>query len=316
MLSTTRTERAQGTGIGTVKLAMTSPAIVADKGERLDAVLKRMAKHGITKMPVLDVGKLVGICTDGLIADKLGALRAKGLLPGHLHAAKVMSRDFEPVSLDTPLEALLPKVGLPGLTMLPVIERGELLGVHTKSDLLPFVRSNAPVSSVMRTGAGAVRTVTPDDRLIHARRLLLENDIQRLPVVEDGDVVGIIAEWEMANAFARFLAETDSEHQKHGVRELAVRDWMVTDVVATTPTASVRDASRVMMEKAVGGLPVLNGDGKLVGIVTRTDVIRTIEPKVAAEPGTNGQAAARTHAAPPTAQSKRKGRGPMFKHPR
>ena len=289
MLATGKVERARAGGLGTVKQAMTSPAITADKGDRLDAVLKRMAKHGITKMPVLDAGKLVGICTDGLIADKLGGVRAKGLLPGHLHAAKVMSRDFEPVALDTPLDALLPKVGLPGLTMLPVIERGELLGVHTKSDLLPLVTSEASVATVMRTGAGAVRTVAPNDRLIHARRLLLEHDIQRLPVLDDGQVVGIIAEWEIANAFARFLRETDAHHQKHGVRELAVEEWMVGHVVAVGPDHTAREAARRMVDRGVGGLPVLHDDGHLLGIVTRTDLIRTLPAAGTVPPAaTNG----------------------------
>jgi CBS domain-containing protein len=154
-----------------------------------------------------------------------------------------------------------------------------------------------------------------EDRLIHARRLLLEHDIQRLPVIEEGQVVGLIAEWEMAKGFARFLTETEPEHQKHGVRELLVGDWMVRNVVSIRPDATAREAAKRMIAKGVGGLPVLSGDGKLVGIVTRTDLIHTIEPK-ALSPGTNGRHTPRTPAAPSTALSKRKGRGPMFKRPR
>lgn len=262
------------TVLGTVRDAMSAPAITAGKATRLDAALRLMEREDITKLPVLDGGSLVGVCTDGLIADKLGQSRSQGLVPSALHASKAMSRAVEPVSPDTPLEQLLPKVGAPGLTMLPVLDRGVLVGVHTKSDLLPFVSSAARVEGLMQR---EVHTVAGHDRLAHARRLLLQHDIARLPVVAEGRLVGIVAEWEIANAFARFLAAVPTNHQRHGVRELRVHEYMVDDVVTATPDLTARRAAEIMLENDVGGLPVTaNGGRKLVGMVTRTDLIRTL----------------------------------------
>lgn len=252
---------------------MTDEVITVGKNDDLRHVMELMAKHHVTKVPVLDNGRLVGIVTDNLIAKKLGSARKRGVKPSGIHAASVMDKDFEIAHPDAPLSEWLPKVGLPGLTLVPVVSRGELLGVHTKANLLHLVESDRPIHEIM---SASVKTVTPEDRLVHARRLLLDNDIARLPVVEAGRVVGILHEAEIANAFASLLQDTAFEHQQARVRELVVRDWMRSPVVTAAPETTARQAARAMADGNIGGLPVVDRDGTLRGFLTRTDLAATI----------------------------------------
>lgn len=255
-----------------VRDIMTENVIYVDKNADLEYILSLMEKHDITKIPVLEDGKIVGVVTDGEIAYKLGSSRKREVNPAHLHASSVMVRNFEIVSPETPVRDIIRSVGLPGLTMLPVVENQRLVGVVTKADLLPLVESEKPVKDIMTRN---VITVSPDDRVIHARRLIIENNIARLPVVEEGNVLGIIAEMDIARAFANIKRSIPYRHQKHQIEELLVRDAMNSPPITVEEDTKIRDAAQIMVKNNVGCLPVINE--KLHGIVTRTDLIKTLK---------------------------------------
>ncbi len=254
-----------------VRDVMTTELITVDKDRNLKDVLSLMEQHNVTKLPVVDHGKLVGVVTDGKIADKLGRAHNKNIQTSTLRASSVMDKDVIIAHPDEALANLLADVGKPGLTLIPVVQGDNLVGVVTKSDLLPLVESDAKVGDVM---AREVKAVTPEERLVHARRLILDNDIARLPVLHGGRLEGIIAEHEIANAFAGFK-EADAHVQHAMVRDLHVGDFMRREVVTAGPDISCREAAGLMREKHVGALPIVNGDGTIQGIVTRTDLIRT-----------------------------------------
>lgn len=257
-----------------IRDVMTDQVITVGKNDDLRHVMELMEKHNVTKVPVLDDGKLVGIVTDNMIAKKLGSSRKRGVQPSGIHASSVMDKDFEIAHPDSSLDELLPKVGAAGLTMIPVVSKGQLVGVHTKANLLHLVDSDAPITGLMKS---AVISIGPDDRLVHARRLLMDNDIARVPVVEDGHVVGLLHEAEIAKAFAMLLQDTPFENQQNRARELVARDWMRAPVVTGRPDLSARQTAQVMLENNVGGLPIVDADGTLKGFVTRTDLVRTIK---------------------------------------
>ncbi len=260
-----------------VEEIMAKDVISVDKDEELMKALE-IVKRGYTKIPVIDKGRFIGLVTDGEIANKLGSIRTRNVLPSKLHVASVMVKDIPFVSPETSVDDVLEMVGLPGPTMLPVIRNKKLVGVITKADLLPYVKSKSPVEWVMNKNA---KCVAEDDRIIYARRLMLESDIQRLPVHRDGKLVGIISESDIALAFAGFKEKVPLNHQGARIKELLIGDFMRRNVVSASPGMSVKDAAALMLKKGVGCLPIVDDSGKILGIASRTDVIRTIaaEPK-------------------------------------
>ena len=257
-----------------VKELMTREVISVDKSDDLRRVIDLMEKHDITKIPVLDDGRLVGIVTDNKIADKLGSIRKKGIPAAKMHASSVMEKNFESLSPTMEVEEILKTVGEPGLTMLPVVEGKKFEGVITKADLLSLVKSGEPIEKIMKK---VLYSVSPTDRVVHARRILLDNDIARLPVLDEGEAVGIIADREIAFAFAALKRSFSMGHQHHQLRELLVKDVMKTPVVSADDDITIREAAAIMMEKGVGCLPIVNKEGIVRGMVTRTNLIETIE---------------------------------------
>jgi acetoin utilization protein AcuB len=103
-------------------------------------------------------------------------------------------------------------------------------------------------------------TVGPKDSLFHAQRKMKEGGFRQLPVLEDGRLVGIVTDRDIRL------------HERH-LRITTVSAAMTQGVITVSPTASIQDATRLLLQNKIGGLPVLEGE-KLVGIITITDVLR------------------------------------------
>jgi CBS domain-containing protein len=255
-----------------VKEIMTTKVIAVDKDESLKRVLDLMKKHDITKIPVLDQKKFFGLVTDNVIAYKLGSIRKRTVTASRLHASSVTEKQIQIVSPEEDVKNILKSVGEPGPTMLPVVEKEKLVGVVTKADLLPLVKSTHQLHSIMQR---KVHTVSPDDRVVHARRIMIRENIARLPVVEEKKIVGIISDMEIAFAFASLKKSFSLGKQKHHLDELLVKDVMRSPVLWTTPSVSIYNTAQLMLKHNIGALPVIE-NGMLVGMVTRTDVIKTV----------------------------------------
>jgi CBS domain-containing protein len=255
-----------------VKEIMTTKIITVDKDDSLKLVLDLMKKYDITKIPVTEEKKFFGLVTDNVIAYKLGSIRKRGITASRLHASSVTEKKVAVIFPEEEVKNILKSVGEPGPTMLPVVEKEKLIGVVTKADLLPLVTSKNQLHSIMQK---KVHTVNLDDRVVHARRVMITNNVARLPVLEEKKLVGIISDVEIALAFASLKKSFSVGRQKHRLDELLVKDVMRTPVVWSNPSMSISDAAKLMQKQNIGALPLLEND-KLVGMVTRTDLLKTI----------------------------------------
>jgi CBS domain-containing protein len=255
-----------------VKEIMTTKIISVDKDDSLKLVLDLMKKHDITKIPVLEEKKFFGLVTDNVIAYKLGSIRKRNVTASRLHASSVTEKEVQVVSPEAEVKSILKSVGEPGPTMLPVVEKEKLVGVVTKADLLPLVTSRNQLNSIMQK---KVHAVSIDDRVIHARRIMITENIARLPVLEEKKLVGIISDIEIALAFASLKKSFSLGKQKHHLDELLVKDVMRSPVVWADPSMSIVDAAQLMLNRNIGALPLVDNE-KLVGLISRTDLLKTI----------------------------------------
>jgi CBS domain-containing protein len=256
-----------------VKDVMTSEIIYVDKDVDMKYVMKLMKKYNITKIPIVEDKKPIGLVTDSNIALKLGAIRTRGVPAARLHASSIMDKNIIMVNAYAEVSDILSTVGEPGPTMLFVIENDFLVGVITKADLLPLVESKKPIEEIMKQ---MIHTVSPDDRVIHARRQMINEGIARLPVVNNGILIGMISDIDIAFALEKIKKSFPLGRQKHQLEELLVNDAMIAPAISIESDKTVCDAAKKMKENHVGCLPVIKND-KIVGIISRTDVLKTIE---------------------------------------
>jgi CBS domain-containing protein len=115
-------------------------------------------------------------------------------------------------------------------------------------------------------GAGIV-TIGPDSTIPDAARMLGANRIGALVVVgEEGGIAGILSERDIVNGIA-----------KNGdpCLRMAVRDLMTADVVVCHENDTIDSLSQIMTSQRIRHLPVVDGDNRLVGMVTIGDVVKS-----------------------------------------
>lgn len=252
---------------------MTKDVQAIDKDERLETVLDIMRKRRVSKLVVTEKGRVVGIVTDGDIADELGAIKTRGVPASHLHVTTAMRRKFPTAAPDAELPALLHLLVEQDAGIVPILHDDVCVGVVTASDLLPQVRSTVPLGDVMSTH---VHAVASSDRVIHARRIMVDHHVERLPVLDGGRVVGIVGEGDIAWGLARFKDSVADNHQSAALQRFLVEDVMQRQVVTATPETTAADAVKLMRSRDVGCLPVVRGD-RIAGIVTRSDLLRLVK---------------------------------------
>ena len=118
-------------------------------------------------------------------------------------------------------------------------------------------------------------TVAPSTSLEAAQRLMHQQHVRRLPVVADGRLVGIIT-WGDLRAAQPSAATTLSVYEWRALLEkVTVASCMTRNPLTIAPDASVLDAAQAMLDRKVGGLPVVE-DGRVVGVITESDLFRLI----------------------------------------
>jgi CBS domain-containing protein len=109
------------------------------------------------------------------------------------------------------------------------------------------------------------KTVSADQSVVDASRAMRDDDVGLVPVVEGERLVGTVTDRDIA---IRVVAE------ERDPRSTTVRDIASTDLVTVDPDQDLDEALRLMAEHQVRRLPVVEEDGKLVGIVAQADVAR------------------------------------------
>ncbi|MDM8524502.1 CBS and ACT domain-containing protein [Desulfococcaceae bacterium HSG8] len=121
-----------------------------------------------------------------------------------------------------------------------------------------------------------VITVSRDTGVLEAGEKMKEHRIRHLPVVEeDGKLIGIVTDRDVRSAMPSiFVDSCDIEEEKKKLGQLSVENIMTKDPVTISPLHTLQDALLLIQEKRVGAFPVVDEDGKLMGIISVRDLLR------------------------------------------
>lgn len=108
--------------------------------------------------------------------------------------------------------------------------------------------------------------------MIHARKLLLEEELLALPVVESGKLVGIVTARDVAMKLAAFQDVVPDRYKSERIRNLIVGDIMTQPAVTIRTDTRLPGAAKLMLERRFSGLPVENLFGEMVGLLTKTEL--------------------------------------------
>lgn len=121
----------------------------------------------------------------------------------------------------------------------------------------------------------AVVTAAPDDLVVDVQKIMKQQGIRHVPVLEGSSLVGIVSLNSLRDA-APSKATDLSMHEIHFLlSKMKIKDVMKTDVVTCGPDDHVEDIAKEMQTKRIGAVPVV-GKGKLLGMLTNDDMFRIL----------------------------------------
>ena len=260
-----------------IKNLMSEDVITVDKDQNLSDALKLLRKNNVSRLPVVNNKELVGIVSERDIAAKLGSSKYESMPASRLHISSVMVKDVctvpETMQLGDVAKLMLEK----GIGSVPVMCEDKMVGIVSKADFVTLAVGIAfdkvTVKEIMTKD---LVVVSPTDRLIHARRQMMEAHVGRVPVLDDEELVGVVTSKDLMRAFIDFRKNVPEKYQKSQIKEVLVEYIMSTNPTVTTKDATISEVAKIMMETGYNGLPVVEA-GKVVGIITQTDILRLIE---------------------------------------
>jgi acetoin utilization protein AcuB len=120
-------------------------------------------------------------------------------------------------------------------------------------------------------------TAKPATSIMKAAKLMKENSFKRLPVVDDdGRLVGIVSDRDIKEASPSKATTLDMHELYYLLSEIKVADIMTKTVYSVTSEDTVEKAAVIMMRQNVGGLPVVDGENKVVGVITDSDIFKVL----------------------------------------
>ena len=118
-----------------------------------------------------------------------------------------------------------------------------------------------------------VISVDENDDLAHLLESMRVLRFRHLPVTNDARLVGMLTERDVLSLSASSLLPNRSDSDEFLQKRYRVRDVMTENVISVNPNTSLREAGRLMLERRIGCLPVVDESNTLVGILTSTDFV-------------------------------------------
>jgi CBS domain-containing protein len=263
----------------TVQEVMTSRWLVWVRPEDdLMFTARLMSRAGARHMPVCRGRRLAGIFTDHdylRYRDEVGP-GGRDATVGEFMTAQVVT-----VRPDDPVAAASALMRLHGIGCLAVVDdRQELIGVVTAGDLLAAdVRASArridDAVSIGEVMTRAPLTARPYQPVLEAAAMMAERGFKHVPIVDDGGhLVGMITDRDVRTAIG--------DPAEALGRELTELENLPISSVMTTPAESVGEAAGLvevaerLAHESIGALPVVDGEQRVIGIVSYADVVRKL----------------------------------------
>ncbi len=269
---------------------MTKKVITGTVGDSILELQKLMVNHRISRVIVTDIEKKpVGIVTQKDIVDFLLTDSSKRGIE-EIPAKEVMSKNLVTVKPPAPASDVAKTMIERRISSLVVVDDdGKLQGIATKTDMsLYFASIGAGVYSVHDFMTPNPITIRQSQSIFSAVSLMSGNKISRIVVIDkEKKPVGVITLTDIT-IINRLLKPAKVMREKKpiflkgiflppkGIHLLTAGDFMTAEPISVDEDMDLAAAANLMAKHGFSGLPVIDNTGKLVGIVTKSDLTRAV----------------------------------------
>ncbi|MCR6623733.1 MAG: CBS domain-containing protein [archaeon YNP-LCB-024-027] len=264
---------------------MSSRVVVAEPRDTLARIRNLMLHNDISRVVVVEGSKPIGIVTETDISRVLlsESIRDSPRPIDSILVSEVMTSPVVSVGPRVYLKnaaSLMIKGGFSGL---PVVDGdGSLVGIITKTDIVrAYAEHYHGLCKVREVMSSPVVTVNPLHSIYRVGKLIEKHNIGRVVVLDGGRPVGIITKTDLTFRLAGYSPrkikfEDESRRTIKTLRVPVASDIMTPNPLTIGDSEDVAKAAEIMISHKISGLPVVNDSGSLVGIITKTDIVRVV----------------------------------------
>lgn len=121
-----------------------------------------------------------------------------------------------------------------------------------------------------------VISVDVNDSMQDAARLIRKHKIKRLPVMENGKLVGIVTDRDLKRASASDVTTLEIHELLFLISEIKISDIMTKDPITIPLDYTIDEAAQILLEHKLSGAPVVDDEGQVAGVITQTDIFRVL----------------------------------------
>lgn len=280
---------------------ISNDAITLEPKKSLHDARKSLVTYNISRIIVARENKPLGMVTEKDIARYLYTQVPERRLK-EVALEEVMSKNLVTVNekADLNLCAKL-MIGNKISSLIVTDDKGVLRGITTKSDLVEgygkYYTQRETVKEYMNK---KVLTVRPDEPLHMVLLLMTRGNVSRIVVTRDKKPIGMVTGRDLLPVSTLFgpplfgdetydgdqaaieMAATSPQRKEQmfipsGIRTyFLAKDVMKFDPITISQDSDLADAAQIMAMNRISGLPVVDSDGNLVGIITKTDIVKAI----------------------------------------
>ena len=267
-----------------------SPVVTMASTTLIYDAIQIMAKEGFRRIPIANPGTKVleGIITATDIIDYLGGGKKFEIIEqrfgGNFFKAinqpikLVMTKNVASVKTSAKISEAIELMTEKNLGGLPVVDdKNSVRAIITERDIANMFADRISGIKVANLMSEKVITALSKTTIFEAERTMTTQGFRRLPIISDGKVIGIITTMDIirffgsGSVFKYLQSGTIIQVLNTPALEIATKD-----VSTITPDADVGQAAKIMRDKNIGALPVVEKE-KLVGMLTERDFFKIIE---------------------------------------
>lgn len=248
-----------------------------------------MIEYGFRRLPVTHPGsnKLLGIVTAMDILDFLGGGSKFDIIEkkhdDNFLAAindpvkEIMTRDVISISPKYSIRESVDVMTKNGIGSVPIVDKEEkLVGIVTERDFALALAGSLTNETVGDIMIKDVITTTPGTPIESCSKIMVRNNLRRIPVVEEEKLIGIVTSTDILRFFGdKEMFASMTSNSGLDVLKRKISEIIKPNILVTESTVRLGDLCELLAEKNIGGVPVVDDD-QLVGIVTERDILNTV----------------------------------------
>lgn len=246
-------------------------AITISASDTLSNARDIMLKHNISRVIVATSTKPVGMISEKGVARYI--YKESSLPLDRIKVSKVMRAPLLTVNEDENIRSCAVKMLDYDVSSLVV--SGKEPSIITKSDLVRYFAENfAGKHLVKNFMTRKVLRISPSHSLHTAISVMIKNQVSRVLVTTDSKLVGIVTSRDLMPLTS--FAEDDGSEGLAGLGHVMLAKDVMKKPLTIGMDADLAEAAKIMIEKKISGLPVVDIEGNLRGVVSKTDIVRAV----------------------------------------